>query len=70
MTYRLSAVLAVFLIAVPSAVSACTVCFGGSDSDLVRGFTWGVAILGLLPFALAAGLITLIVRGARKGNPS
>jgi hypothetical protein len=70
MKYFPSAVLAVFLVAVPSAVSACTVCFGGPDSDLVKGFTWGVAILGALPFLLAAVLITKIAHHTRKRNAS
>ncbi len=61
--------IAAFFILLPSASHACAVCFGGGDDNLVRGFTWGVAVLGILPFALMAGLITLIVRAARKHKP-
>ena len=60
------AVLAGFLIAVPSAVSACAVCFGGSDSNMVKGFTWGIALLLVLPFALMAGFISMIVQASRR----
>ena len=71
MKHRLSsAVLAVFLAAVPSAVSACAVCFGGSDSNLVKGFTWGIVVLLVLPFVLTAGFISMIVQASRrKKNP-
>lgn len=50
----------------PSLLSACTVCFGGADGNLVRGFTWGVALLGSLPFALMIVLVTLIVRSTKN----
>ncbi len=70
MKYRLSAVLAGLLSAVPSAVSACAVCFGGADSDLRKGFTWGVLILLLLPFVLTAGFIGMVVKASRKSRQS
>ena len=52
----------------PSFAQACTVCFGGADGNLIKGFTWGVLLLGSLPFLLMAGLFTLIVRSAKKKN--
>ena len=70
MKFRLSAVLAALIAAVPSAVSACAVCFGGADSNLSKGFTWGVIILLVLPFALTAGFIGMIVKASRKARPS
>lgn len=47
---------------------ACTVCFGGADSNMIRGFTWGVGILLSLPFLLLAGLIGMIVISIRKNK--
>ena len=72
MKHRLTAVLAAFLAAVPSAVSACAVCFGGSDSNssLVKGFTWGILILLILPFAMTAGFIGMIVQATRRKKTS
>lgn len=45
---------------------ACAVCFGGADSNLRRGFTWGVLILGSLPFLMIAGFVVSIIRASRK----
>ena len=55
----------------PSLTHACAVCFGGADSGWTRGFTWGVAFLGILPFALMGGLIGLVARATKKhhGTP-
>ncbi len=58
--------IAVILISLPVLSHACSVCFGGADGNLVRGFTWGVAVLGLLPFVLMAGLVTMVVRASKK----
>lgn len=61
------ALLGVSLVLAPRAeLFACAVCFGGADSDMVKGFTWGIWILLVLPYALAAGLIAMIVRHVRK----
>jgi len=67
---RLSAALAAYLVVVPSAVNACTVCFGGADSNLTDGFFWGVVILLVLPFALTAGFITMIMRAGKRKRES
>ena len=53
----------------PSTLKACAVCFGGADGNLVRGFTWGVAVLGLLPFILMTALVTMVVRASKKQKP-
>lgn len=60
-----AASLAVFL---PSTLHACAVCFGGADGNLIKGFTWGVAFLAMLPFVLMAFLITFIVKTARRNQ--
>ena len=54
------------LLLIPHLASACAVCFGGADGNLIRGFTWGVALLGILPFALMVGLVMLIVRSTKN----
>lgn len=54
----------------PSAASACTVCFGGADANLVDGFFWGVIVLLALPFAMTAIIITKIARASRKRSAS
>lgn len=68
MKHRLWAVLAFLITAVPSAVSACAVCFGGAEGNLKRGFTWGIVILLMLPFVLTAGFIGMIVKASRKAK--
>lgn len=50
------------------AASACSVCFGGANSEMVRGFYWGVILLGSLPFALMALLFGLIVHHTKKSK--
>ncbi len=64
MKHRWLSFLSLFL--VPSAAHACAVCFGGGDSNLTRGFFWGILIMLILPFALMGGLITAIVRSTRR----
>lgn len=52
---------------IPSTLTfACSVCFGGADSNLTRGFTWGISILLVLPFALMSGLALLIMTHMKK----
>lgn len=65
---RLGGVLAVIVSFLPSELRACAVCFGGADGNLIKGFTWGVAFLGSLPFLLLAALFTIIVRASRKAK--
>lgn len=47
-------------------VEACTVCFGGADNNMIRGFTWGIILLLSLPFLLSAGIISMIVYSIKK----
>jgi hypothetical protein len=70
MKFRHAAVLAAFLASAPSAVSACAVCFGGADSNLANGFFWGVLLLLILPFALTAGFVTMVLRAGRRRKAS
>jgi hypothetical protein len=56
------------LLLAPAAARACTVCFGGAGSDMVRGFYWGVILLGSLPFLLIAALFGLIVYHTKKNK--
>ena len=56
------------LAALPWSVHACTVCFGGDDANLIRGFTWGIWILLVLPYTLGAGLVLLIIRGSKRAR--
>ena len=50
----------------PAISLACTVCFGDSDSNLTRGFFWGVVVLGALPFTMIVGFLTYIYFHTRK----
>jgi hypothetical protein len=59
-------ILAGLFLLFPSAASACAVCFGGSDANLVNGFFWGVLILLALPFLLTAGFVLALRRAARR----
>lgn len=59
-------ILFALLLLFPRLAHACSVCFGGSDSNWTRGFMWGVIVLGVLPFILMAGLVAVIARTAKK----
>src|SRR5206468_230998 len=54
------------VLSAPKAAQACAVCFGGANSDLSRGFFWGMLLLLLLPFTLVGLFIGAIVRSSRK----
>jgi len=49
-------------------VMACTVCFGGADSNLARGFTWGIIVLGSLPYLLLTSFICYFIYHNRKNK--
>jgi hypothetical protein len=55
-----------FISIFPRLASACTVCFGAGDSKLADGFTWGIVLLGSLPFIMLITFITVIVRTTRR----
>lgn len=50
----------------PSSAFACTVCFGSLNINMSKGFFWGIVLLLALPFAMAAVLVALVARHARK----
>lgn len=58
--------LLITLFLLPAAALACTVCFGDSDSNLTRGFFWGVVVLISLPFTMMAGFATYLYLHFRK----
>ncbi|MCG3205109.1 MAG: hypothetical protein KCHDKBKB_01826 [Elusimicrobia bacterium] len=64
--YFMQLLIAALILLIPNLSYACTVCFGGADGNLIRGFTWGVALLGSLPFLLMIGLVTLIVKSTKN----
>jgi hypothetical protein len=55
-----------FALFISKSAMACAVCFGGADSKYIRGFTWGVGLLLVLPFLLMGGLVSLIYFSAKK----
>ena len=62
------------LVALPQAASACSVCFGKSDSSLLKGMQMGVlALLAIVVFVLggiAAFFIYLVKRSAMMSEPA
>ena len=54
------------LLFVPRAAQACSVCFGGSDSQLSRGMLAGVLVLLLVILSVLGGLVALFVHLARR----
>ena len=50
----------------PQIISACAVCFGGTDDNLRDGFFWGIALLGALPFLLIGFFIYTIRSTIKK----
>lgn len=54
------------LILFPETVQACSVCFGGANENLQKGFYWGILILLLLPLLLFFGIGGKIVLASRK----
>jgi hypothetical protein len=54
------------LMLLPGAVHACSVCFGKSDSDLAKGFNWGVfTLLGVVGFVLS-GFVAFFIYLAKR----
>jgi len=58
-------ILAFFL---PSLSDACSVCFGGTNKELARGFTWGIIILGSLPYLLLASFFGYFYYHTKKNK--
>jgi len=56
------------ILLLPQVSSACTVCFGGADSNLQRGFFWGIVVLGALPFLLISFFVGTLIVISRKNK--
>lgn len=63
---RLIALLGLAAFFVPSAVRACAVCFGNTDSQLTKGMNAGVLVLLLVVLAVLGGFAALFVHIARR----
>jgi hypothetical protein len=50
----------------PHAAQACSVCFGGTDSELSRGMLAGVLVLLLVVLSVLGGFVALFVYLARR----
>ena len=50
----------------PTAVRACSVCFGNSDSQLTKGMHAGVLVLLFVVLAVLGGFAALFVHIARR----
>lgn len=59
-----------FLSTFPSILEACTVCFGGTNSNLQRGFYWGILLLLLLPLGIFSTVAIKIYISCRQKNQS
>ena len=60
------ALLTGLLLFAPPAAQACSVCFGGSDSQLSRGMLAGVLVLLLVVLSVLGGFVALFVYLARR----
>jgi hypothetical protein len=61
-----SAGIALLLLALPNAASACSVCFGKSDSKLAEGMNWGIFTLLVVVFFVLAGITSFFVFIAKR----
>jgi hypothetical protein len=50
----------------PTAVHACAVCFGNSDSQMTKGMLAGVLVLLFVVLAVLGGFVALFVHIARR----
>lgn len=62
----LFACVALALVLLPKAASACAVCYGKSDSELARGFNWGVMSLLVVVLSVLGGFIVFFVFLAKR----
>ena len=63
---NLSALFALGWLLMPQAAQACSVCFGGTDSQLSRGMLAGVLVLLLVVLSVLGGFVALFVYLARR----
>ena len=62
----LFSVLAVALVAAPSAASACAVCMSGREDETRVAFLVTTVFMSVLPLAVIGGLVWWLVRRARS----
>ena len=64
--------LAVAMLAWPSALEACAVCFGAPDSPMTKGMQWGIASLFFILVPVLGGVggffVFLVKRGKEYGH--
>ena len=60
-----------FLIGMPMAASACTACYGQSDSPMAQGMNWGIlsllAVIGCVLGGVVSFFVYLGIRSSGKG---
>ena len=60
--------LALAMLAWPSALEACAVCFGAPDSPMTKGMQWGIATLVRTLVPVLGGVGGFFVSLARRGK--
>ena len=60
--------LALAMLACPSALEACAVCFGAPDSPMTKGMQWGIASLVLILVPVLGGVGGFFVFLSRRGK--
>ena len=60
--------LTVVMLAWPSALEACAVCFGAPDSPMTKGMQWGIASLIFILIPVLGGVGGFFVFLARRGK--
>ena len=60
--------LALAMLAGPSALEACAVCFGAPDSPMTKGMQWGIASLVLILVPVLGGVGGFFVFLSRRGK--
>jgi hypothetical protein len=54
------------LLAFPKTASACSVCFGKTDSKLAEGMNWGIMTLLVVVFFVLAGITSFFIFIAKR----
>ena len=60
--------LALAMLAWPSALEACAVCFGEPDSPMTKGLRWGIASLVLILVPVLGGVGGFFIFLCRRGK--
>ena len=59
---------AMALIACPSSINACAVCFGAPDDPMTKGMQWGIASLVFILVPVLGGVGSFFVFLSRRGR--